>query len=154
MNCRTIPETLVVAACVVALTCVACSKTEDRAPELATKTAEQPVNQPKTIAGCLHPGAATNTFVLTVAESEGATTTATYELIPKATMDLHAYAGQDVEVSGTLLTRQTVATSGKVEAEPAKGVSGTPTVETKSEVEVRKFEVESVTPKGNRCTEK
>jgi len=72
----------------------------------------------------------------------------------EAGMDLHAYAGQDVEVSGTLLTRQTVATSGKDEAQPAKGVVGTPTVETRSELEVRRLEVESVKATGNRCAEK
>ena len=150
MSYARIAGTVVVAA-VVSLAGTACSKDENRAPELATKTAEQPVNQPKTIAGCLHPGAATNTFVLTAAEAEGATTTATYELIPKPGMDLHAYAGQDVEASGVLLTRQEVATSGKVDAEPSKGAAGTPTVETRTELEVRKFQVESVKGTGNRC---
>ena len=144
----------VVVAAVIALAGTACSKGENRAPELATKTAEQPVNQPKTISGCLQPGAATNTFVLTAAESEGATSTATYQLIPKPGMDLQAYAGQDVEASGVLLTRQEVATSGKVEAEPAKGVAGTPTIETRSELDVRKFEVESVKGTGNRFADK
>jgi len=152
MSYSRITGTVVVAAAI-ALAGTACSKNENRAPELATKTAEQPVNQPRTIAGCVYPGAATNTFVVFAAESEGATTTATYEVIPKAGMDLHAYAGQNVEMSGTLLTRQTVATSGKGEAEPAKGASGTPTVETRTELDVRKFEVESVKPTGKHCTE-
>lgn len=143
----------VVVGAAISLAGAACSKNENRAPELATRTAEQPVNQPKTIAGCLHPGAAPNTFVVTVAESAGATTTATYELIPKAGMDLHAYAGQNVEVSGTVLTRQTVATSGTSETKPAKGVADTPTVETRAELDVRKLEVESVKPTGNRCAE-
>ena len=150
MSYSRITGTAVVAAAI-ALAGAGCSKDENRAPELATKTAEQTVNQPKTISGCLHPGAATNTFVLTAAESEGATSTATYELIPKPGMDLHAYAGQDVEASGVLLTRQEVATSGKVEAEPAKGATGTPTIETRTELDVRKFEVESVKSTGNRC---
>jgi hypothetical protein len=150
MSYPRIAATVVVAA-VLSLIGMACSKDENRAPELATKTAEQTVNQPKTIAGCLHPGAATNTFVLTAAETEGATSTATYELIPRAGMDLHAYAGQDVELSGVLLTRQEVATSGKSESEPSKGAAGTPTVETRAELDVRKFQVESVKGTGNRC---
>jgi hypothetical protein len=153
MSHSRIAGTVVVAAAL-SLAGTACSKNDNRAPELATKTAEQPVNQPKIIAGCLYPGAASNTFVVFAAETEGATTTATYELIPKAGMDLQAYAGKNVEVSGTLLTRQTVATAGKDEAEPAKGATGTPTIETKTELEVRRFEVESVKPTGNRCAER
>jgi len=150
MSYPRIAGTVVVGA-LVSLAATACSKNENRAPELATKTAEQPVNQPKTITGCLKPGAATNTFVVTVAESEGATTTATYELMPKAGVEFNQYAGQNVELSGTLLTQQTVATSGTSESKPAKGASGTPTVETKTELDIRKFAVESVKPTGSRC---
>jgi hypothetical protein len=144
----------VVVAAALALSGTACGKAENRAPELATKTPEQPINQPKTVTGCLRAGAAPNTFVLTAAEATGATTTATYELFPKAGVDLHAYAGQEVAVSGTLRSQQTVATSGEVQEKPANGVSGTPTVETRSELNVRKLDVESVTTTGNRCAEK
>ena len=151
MSHRSILGTVVVAA---AIALTGCSKNENRAPELATKTPEQPLNQPKMIAGCLRASAAPNTFVLTASEFAGATTTATYELIPKSGLELQGYAGQDVEVSGTLRASQTVATSGDAqEAKPAKNASSTPTVETKTEVEVRKFEVDSVKPTGKRCVD-
>lgn len=153
MSHRCIVGTVVVAAAI-AFTSAACSKDENRAPELATRTPEQSLDQPKTIDGCLRPSAAPNTFVLTASEVAGATTTATYQLIPKPGLDLQAYAGQDVHVSGTLRSSQTVATSGEVEtAKPAKGAAGSPTVETKTEVEVRKFDVDSVQPTGQRCVD-
>jgi len=141
-------------ASIVALGVTGCSKAEDRVPELATKTAEQPLNQPATIQGCLRSGEAPNTFVLTSAKAEGATETVTYQLFPKEGIDLHPYAGQDVEVSGTIRSDQIVATSGEVQEKPAKGAQGTPTVETTSQLDVRKFDVQAVKVTGNRCAER
>jgi hypothetical protein len=101
--------------------------------------------------GCLRASPAPNTFVLIASETLGATTTATYQLVPKAGIDLQPYAGQDVEVAGTLRSQQTLGTSGKGEDKPTTTGAGTPTIETRSEVTVRTFDVESVKPTGQSC---
>lgn len=131
----------------------ACSKSRDKAPELQTQTPVRTIEQPKTIFGCLRSGVAENTFVLTASRSDGSTSTATYQLKPGPDVDLRGHAGQEVELSGVLETQQTVATSGEVQQKPAKGATGTPTVETKAEVDVRTFDVSSVKSTGNRCPE-
>jgi hypothetical protein len=58
-----------------------------------------------------------------------------------------------VEVSGILRSEQQVASVGKVEEKPAKGTSGQPVVETKSEIDVKTVTVQSVKPTGSRCAE-
>jgi hypothetical protein len=132
----------------------ACTRTSAPAPELATKTAEQPLNQPKTISGCLRAGEAPKTFVVTASIADGSTSTATYQLFAKPEIDLSTYVGQNVEVSGTVRSEQRVATSGTAEEKPAKGVAGTPTVETRSEVDIRKIDVTSVKSTGSRCEDR
>ena len=127
-------------------------KREAAAPELQTTTGQQPRMQPMTVTGCLKSGVADNTFVLMASKTEAAPETATYQLNARQGMDLKQYIGQTVEVSGTLRAEQEVASTGQpTELKPAKGTSGTPTVETKTEVDVKRLDVNTVTPTGNRC---
>ena len=153
MSCRDTFGTILLAAAT-ALGAAACSAPSDKAPELQTKTPEQAVNQPITVSGCLRAGVASDTFVLNTGKTEGSFDAATYQLQPKEGVELRNYAGREVEVSGTLRSEQTVATTGKVEEQPSKGAAGTPTVETKSELNVRKLDIASVKPTGNKCAEK
>ena len=153
MSCSDSFGTILLAAAT-ALGAAACSAPSDKAPELQTKTPEQAVNQPISVSGCLRAGVATETFVLNSGKAEGGFETATYQLQPKEGVDLHNYVGQEVEVAGTLRSEQTVATTGKVEEQPAKGAGGTPTVETKSELNVRTLDITTVKPTGNSCAEK
>ena len=128
----------------------ACRGQRDRTPDLQTQTPEQPVNQPITVTGCVRSGMGENTFVLNAARTKGAVQAATYNLTGRDE-ELRRQIGQEVEVSGTLRTQQTVATSGKLEEKPSRGAQGTPNVETRSEVDVRRLEVASIKPTGNRC---
>jgi len=127
-------------------------KRQATAPELQTTAGQQARMEPMTVTGCLKSGVADNTFVLMTSKTEGAIETATFQLNPKQGVDLKQYIGQAVEVSGTLRAEQEVASTGQpTELKPAKGTSGTPTVETKSEIDVKRLDVNTVTPTGNSC---
>jgi hypothetical protein len=142
-----------VAVVVVVLAAGACNRSQNTTPELATKTPERPLDQPATVSGCLRAGLADNTFVLHSSKADGSTATVTYQLSAAPGVELRSFAGQEVELSGTLESQQTAATSGKVEEQPAKGAAGTPVVETKTELDVRKLKVSAIKPTGNRCVE-
>jgi hypothetical protein len=127
-------------------------KRQATAPELQTTAGQQARMEPMTVTGCLKSGVADNTFVLMTSKTEGAIETATFQLNPKQGVDLKQYIGQTVEISGTLRAEQEVASTGQpTELKPAKGTSGTPTVETKSEIDVKRLDVNTVTPTGNSC---
>lgn len=126
----------------------------DKSP-VETQTATAPVREavPMTVAGCLEAGEAPDTFVLTAAKSAGAQTTATYQLIGTAGADLRHHIGENAQVTGTLTAEQEVASRSPqtTEKDRAKGTSGTPAVQTQTELEVRKLQVTSVTPQGGHC---
>ncbi len=131
----------------------ACTR-ENTAPELQTTSGPQPRAEPKSVSGCLRMGVGDNTYVLIASETAGATTTATYQLTGRDMASLQPYVGQTVEVSGTLRAEQEIASSGGTVAEkPAKGTSGTPAVETKSDLNVRTLKVGSVKPLGVPCSQ-
>jgi len=124
---------------------------EPAAPELQRTTGVEQRAQPVTVAGCLKSGIAEDTFVLMATEA-AAGETATYQLTGGETVDLKSHVGQQVEVSGTLRAQQqTESTSGAVADKAAKGTSGTPVVETKTELDVKRLDVSSIKPLGNRC---
>ena len=57
-------------------------------------------------------------------------------------------------MSGTLRAETEVTSSGgAVEQKPAKGTTGTPVIETKSDVDIKQLTVSSVKPTGSRCDE-
>jgi hypothetical protein len=128
-------------------------KREAAAPELQTTRGEQARMQPISVTGCLRGGLADNTYVLMASQTTGgATDTATYQLTARDEDNLRQYVGQKVQVAGTLRTEQEVASNGvATEQKPAKGTSGTPTVDTKTEVDVKRLDVTTITPTGSRC---
>jgi hypothetical protein len=128
-------------------------KREAAAPELQTTRGEQARMQPISVTGCLRGGLADNTYVLMASQTTGgATDTATYQLTARDEDSLRQYVGQKVQVAGTLRTEQEVASNGvATEQKPAKGTSGTPTVDTKTEVDVKRLDVTTITPTGSRC---
>jgi len=150
-NRRSIRFTTVV---FVAACSVSACKREATAPELQTTTGPQPRMEPMTVSGCLKSGMAENTFVLMASKTDNMTETATYQLTGRDDLNLRQYVGQKVEVSGTVRSEEQVAsTGGATETKPAKGASGTPTVETKTQVDVKRLDVSSVKPTGGRCEE-
>jgi hypothetical protein len=141
---------MAVAAGVALIAATACNRNAP-VPEAQRTTGVQPRMEPMSVAGCLRSGLADNTFVLTAEATNPDSKAATYQLTGN-NVNLRDYVGQQVEVSGTLRAEQEIATSGVATAEkPTKGVDGTPTVETKTELDVRQLTVSAVKPSGERC---
>ena len=141
--------------CAIAVAGVACNKNKQAAPDAQMSTGLQPRSQPVTVTGCLQKGTiAENTWVL-ISDAAAAGTTGrapTYQLTGAHTDSLGKNVGQRVEVSGIVQAEQEVASnSGTVPENRAKGTSGTPTVQTKTDVDIRRLEVTSVKPTGDRC---
>jgi len=141
--------------CAIALAGVACNRNKQGAPDAQMSTGLQPRAEPVKVTGCLQKGTlAENTWVLiSDAPAAGATGRApTYQLIGGNTDSLSDKVGQRVEVTGTVQAEQEVASnSGTIPEKPAKGTSGTPTVQTKTDVDIRRLVVTNVTPTGDRC---
>lgn len=146
-----------VAAAVVAAAAVTggCNRAEE--PETVStgqSQSAQPANQPLTAVGCLKAGEADGTFVLTAARTTGSDQTATYQLVGPAGVNLQDHIGQRVEVSGTIQAQQEVAsrtTAVPAEEDRPSGTSGTPTVVTKTEIDIKRVSVAAVKPLGETC---
>jgi hypothetical protein len=113
-----------------------------------------PANSPTTVTGCLKAGDAPASYVITTARTEGGSETATYQLMGNQGANLADHIGQRVEVSGVI--RQTQELSSTERARPAQtegtaGSAGKPVVETRTEVDIKRLEVNSVRPLGDRC---
>jgi hypothetical protein len=116
-----------------------------------TASQEQPRNQPMTVTGCLRAGEAGDTFILTSAATEGSQEPGSYQLVGN-TDSLGDHIGNRIQVSGTLESEQELAARTRaVEPERPKGTSGTPTVETKTTVELRRLEVASARLLDGEC---
>jgi hypothetical protein len=106
-----------------------------------------------TVTGCLAAGDAANTFVLNAARAEGATDSATYHLVGANSAELRDHIGEQVRVSGTVTSGTTVAERSAPQAETDKpeATTGTPTVQTQTDVQIRRLAVSSVSPQGGKC---
>ena len=140
--------------CAATLAFTACNR-KPSAPELQTTTGVQPRAERVTLTGCLKRGViAEDTFVVLVSQKEVGTEAATYELTVQPDVKLADHIGQQVEVSGTLRSEQAFASSaGAVTEKPAKGTSGTPVVETKTDVNLKRIDVSGLRPTGSACQE-
>jgi hypothetical protein len=136
-----------VAAGAIALTMGACNR-QKAAQDVQQTEAVQPKAQPATVSGCLRRGDADNTFVLLSSESGSAST---YKLVPAGNAQLADDVGKQVEVTGTVRADAIVDNKAAPETEKPKGTSGTPTVQTKSDLNVRWMDVSSVKPLGASC---
>jgi len=149
MNCRALAivglaaSTLVLGAC----------RRPAKNPDTEAATGDQPRDHFVVVTGCLLPGVNGSTFVLTTAKTAGDAEAATYQLLDKPSVALSAHAGEQVEVSGTVVAENVVASDGRVAEKPAKGTSGTPTVETRAQVDVKRLDVTAVKPTGVKCAE-
>jgi hypothetical protein len=129
----------------------ACQKRE-AVPEVQQTSGVIPRSAPVIVTGCLRSGMADDAFVLTASDAADTTKTTTYQITGPGSMNLRQYVGQSVNVEGTVRAEEQIASSGgAVQEKPAKGTSGTPTVETKTDLNVKRLAVTSVKPTGNRC---
>jgi hypothetical protein len=139
----------------VAVAAVGCNRNESSPPPAQVQSQSTlPANSPTTVTGCLKAGDAPASYVITTARTEGGSETATYQLMGNQGANLADHIGQRVEVSGVI--RQTQELSSTERARPAQtegttGSAGKPVVETRTEVDIKRLEVNSVRPLGDRC---
>src|SRR5207253_1993905 len=105
MNCRQLIR--MAGATVAVVTIGACNRSA-APPELQTTTGVQLKMEPVMAVGCLRHGLAEKTFVLTTADAATGKTS-TYQLTDRENLHLLDYAGQQVEISGTVRAEEQVA---------------------------------------------
>ena len=127
-----------------------CSRDKTDNVEVQSKTPVQAVNQPVTVSGCLRAGVADNTFVLT-AQATNASQPATYQLIAGQDLNLREHIGHQVEVNGVVTAQQQAESVSAPVAEKPTGTSGTPTVQTSTEVDMKRLDVSAVKPLSDHC---
>jgi hypothetical protein len=141
------------------LACGACNRAGEESKPIAESQSQsaQPANQPLTVAGCLKAGDAADTFVLTTARTEGSGETATYQLVAAPNVNLKDHVGHRVEVAGVadsqaeLASRTTAVPADRDRGERPTGTSGTPKIETKTEIDVKRLTVKTIKPIADEC---
>ena len=133
------------------------SKQVDKAP-METQTASTPPNagpMTLTVTGCLGAGGLADTYVLTSARTNGAAETTTYQLEGVKSDQLRGHIGERVQVSGSAIPEADIASnSTPAQEQKAKGTSGTPTVQTHTDLQIQRLRVDSVVPQGDKCPAK
>jgi hypothetical protein len=120
--------------------------------ESATQQPAQPVNDAVTLTGCLRAGEAADTFVLTTSARADGAAPATYHLTGGTGVNLRDQIGNRVEVSGTVKAQQeTELHATGPAANKATGTSGSPRVETNTELDIKQLDVSTVKALGDRC---
>jgi hypothetical protein len=139
-----------------AVSTTACNRTaENEAPvaQMKAETPPQAVNQPTTLTGCLRAGEAAETYVLTTSNTADGVSPTTYQLAASRGVNLASEIGKRVEVSGIITTQQRSATvsSASPAGEKPTGTGGTPVVETRTQLDIKRLEVSGIKPLGDRC---
>ena len=132
----------------------ACSREEPEAPVAQVQTQSvQQTNMPTLVTGCLKAGEASETFVLTTAQSVDGTPAATYQLHGNAGVNLVDHIGKRIEITGTVREQAQIATRepARPADDKATGTAGTPTVQTKTELSIKQLDVTAVKSAGGDC---
>jgi hypothetical protein len=132
MSSRSLAAALLAAAC----TAGACSSEPETPPVQSQTQSTQQLNTPATLTGCLRAGEAANTFVLTAsATTNDGSVPATYELDGAEGTNLGDHVGKRIEPAD----------------EKATGTAGTPTVQTGTQLALRRVQVQQVRPVAGSC---
>lgn len=120
--------------------------------QVAESQTQSPVlapNSPATLAGCLRAGEAADTFVLTTTGQQAAT----YHLVPDEGVDLREHIGRQIQVDGIIREQQrTTSTAAATPADDkAVGTAGAPTVATRTQLDMKRFEVSTLKSIGGDC---
>jgi len=126
---------------------------EPEAPPAQNQAAvTREVDRPASVTGCLKAGEAANTYVLTTAQSVDGTPAATYQLTGASDVNLQEHVGSRVEATGVVESQSDVATrQPALPADIAEGTSGTPVVQTGTELSIRRMDVTSVRVVAGDC---
>lgn len=140
---------VVVLVSAVTVASVGCRR-EQPAPvtEAQTQSPAIATNSPAMLSGCLRAGEAANTFVLLTTGPDAAT----YQVVADESVDLREHVGRRVELDGVIRQQQSAsARSTAPAADQPVGTGGSPSVSTRTEVDVRRFEVSTVKSVGSEC---
>jgi hypothetical protein len=138
------------------LTAAAACNRNQQAPVAQSQAATemQATNQPVTVKGCVRAGDAPDTYVLTGERTDPAHQTATYQLIAMEDVPLADHVGKHVEISGVVLAQQEITTRTHTQpAEKATGTTGSPTVSTSTELDIKKLNVRQIRHLSADCPE-
>lgn len=148
-------RTAVILSGAVALTVAAGCNKDEQAAATAEQQAVSPIQEasrPMTVTGCLRAGDAAGTYVLTTDRSTTGEPTATYQLVGTDGADLSDHVGRRVEARGVLDAQQQVTTRSTTDPAPnATATSGTPTVATTTQLNLRRLEVREVRQVEGSC---
>jgi hypothetical protein len=132
-----------------------CKRGQTPPPQVESTAGTQQKAEPVTIVGCLRSGALADAswVLMTDPSNTGGTheAPATYQLTGGDQALLRENVGRQIEVTGTVNAEQEVASRSEAVERRAKGTTGTPTVDTKTDVDIRRLTVSSVKPTGSRC---
>jgi hypothetical protein len=136
--------------------CVACGGNGEEVPALEQQsvTPAQATATAETVQGCLGAGETEGSYVLTAGAGDTLSDAATYQLEGDLG-SLAEHIGRRIEVTGTVVSAQVARSRGAVmpAGEEPTGTSGTPTVQSTTEVEIKRLQVDSVTPVDADCGE-
>jgi hypothetical protein len=134
---------------------LACSRGEEpQAPVAQTQQqAQTETNLPVTLTGCLRAGESADTFVVTTRGTGAQDDAKTYQLVGREGVDFRSHVGRQVEVQGVVTSAQQIAaqTPPAPAGDRATGTTGTPTVQTTTEVEIQRLEVRQLRPVEGEC---
>jgi hypothetical protein len=151
MQPKTIAGSVLLCVTIAAGSCKPAEEQMATSTDVQTQSAQQG-NMPVTVTGCLKAGQADDMLVLTTARAEGSGDAATYQLVGDETAALREHVGRRIEISGTVQAQQEMAsrTTARPEDRPT-GTSGTPAVQTRTEVEIKRLAVKSAKPLDEKC---
>lgn len=132
---------------------VGCASEPEVPPAESQSAVTRDVERPTMVTGCLKAGEAANTYVLTTSQAADGTPPATYHLTGTDDVDLQQHVGHRIEASGIIESQSDIATRSTAQPpDNAQGTSGvTPSVQTGTELSIRRMDVTSVRPVEGEC---
>ena len=136
----------------------ACNQQKNATPtaQIQSNSPAQVANSPESVTGCLRAGDAPDTFVLTTSQLADGRQPATYQLSGSAGVNLTEHIGERVSVQGVVRAQQesTTATSGAPANARPQGTAGSPTVSTRTTIDLKRMDVTSISRAEGKCDAK
>lgn len=150
LRTRSLALSAVVSAALIAAACAS----EPEVPPAESQTAvTRDVERPTTVSGCLKAGEAANTYVLTTSRTVDGTAPATYQLTGANDLNLQQHVGSRIEATGVVESQSEIAsrTTAQPPENPRATSGTTPSVQTGTELSIRRMDVTSVRALEGEC---
>ena len=130
-----------------------CASEPEVPPAVSQSAVTRDVERPETVTGCLKAGEAANTYVLTTSRTVDGATPATYHLTGAYDLNLQQHVGSRVEATGVVESQSEIATRSTAQRpDNAQSTAGaTPSVQTGTELSIRRMNVTSVRGVEGEC---